>query len=53
MYTGKSVTMNVGLQFNCARRRLEVEEERKEGSGGGHVDLISKECKIWDSCWLG
>lgn len=54
VYIGKSKTMNVGMQFfNSVRRgrRFEEEGEGKENKSGigGHVDLFSEECKIWDS----
>ncbi len=54
--TGKLVIMNVDLQFNSTRggRRFE-EEEEEEGKRTREVGMLiffSKECKIWDSCWL-
>ena len=56
MYTGKPVTMNVGFaiqQHEGRKKNWERKEQEKKRSGiGGHFDLSSKECKIWDSCWL-
>lgn len=44
MYTGKSVTMNVGLQFNNARggrkKSGRGKGKEKERDLGGHFDLF-------------